>query len=135
MFSGFRSAWIKPKDFSFFKAVATSRLTQKHMLRSSTLSERHPVSADKLPYLLQDGPDDFQWQWAKFVLLKKVIKVLLQHFKNQTGVTAVLKALESTHHIVLVCILAAQTCKDLHLRKKSKRFSTCWKIYYCHLLL
>lgn len=61
-----------------------------HYLSSNV---RVQVSADKLPYLLQDGPDDFQWQWTKFVLLKKVIKVLLQHFENQTGVTAVLKAL------------------------------------------
>lgn len=49
--------------------------------------------ADNFTYLLQDGPDDFQWQRTKFVLLKKVIKVLLQHLKNQTGVTAMLKAL------------------------------------------
>lgn len=88
------------------------------------------MSADKRPYLLQDGPDDLQGQWTEFVLLQKVVKVLLQHFKNQTGVTAVLEALQSAHHVVLVCVLAAQACKDLHLRKKEKRLSSCWKVYY-----
>lgn len=66
-------------------------------------------------YLLQNRPDDFEWQRTELVLLKEVIKVLLQHLKHQAGVTAVLKALQSAHHIVLICILAAQSRQDLHL--------------------
>ena len=68
-----------------------------------------------LLYLLQNRPDDSEWQWAELVLFKEVIEVLLQHLKHQTGVAAVLKALQSTHHIVFICILAAQPGQDLHL--------------------
>lgn len=68
-----------------------------------------------LLYLLQNRPDDFEWQWTELVLFKKVIQVLFQHLKHQAGVAAVLKALQSTHHIVLICILAAQPGQDLHL--------------------
>lgn len=66
-------------------------------------------------YLLQNGPDDFEWQWTKLILFEEVIKILLQHLKHQAGVAAVLKALQSTHHIVLICIFAAQPGQDLHL--------------------
>lgn len=66
-------------------------------------------------YLLQNRPDDFEWQWTELVLFEEVIKVLLQHLKHQAGMTAVLKALQSAHHIVLICILAAQPRQDLHL--------------------
>ncbi len=43
-------------------------------------------------YLLQNRPDDFQWQRTKLVLFEEVIEVLLQHLKHQAGVAAVLKA-------------------------------------------
>lgn len=66
-------------------------------------------------YLVQNGPDDFEWQWTELVLLEEIIKVLLQHLEYQTGVTAMLKALQSTHDIVVICILTAQSCQDLHL--------------------
>lgn len=66
-------------------------------------------------YLLKNRPNDFEWQWAELVLFKEVIEVLLQHLKHQAGVAAVLKTLQSTYYIVLICILAAQTGQDLHL--------------------
>lgn len=66
-------------------------------------------------YLVQNGPDDFEWQWTELVLLEEIIKVLFQHLKYQAGVTAMLKALQSTHDIVVICILTAQSCQDLHL--------------------
>lgn len=69
-------------------------------------------------YLLQNRPDDFEWQWAELVLFKKVIQILLQHLKHQAGVAAVLEALQSTHHIVLLCILTAQPCQYLNLEQK-----------------
>lgn len=71
-------------------------------------------------YLLQDGPDDFEWQWAELVLFEKVIEVLLQHLKHQAGVAAVLEALQSTHHIVLLCVLTAQPGQDLNLEQREK---------------
>lgn len=66
-------------------------------------------------YLLQDRPDDFEWQWAELVLFEEVVEVLLQHLKHQAGVAAVLEALQGTHHIVLICILVTQPCQNLHL--------------------
>lgn len=68
-----------------------------------------------LIYLLQNRPDDFEWQWTEFILFEEVVEVLLQHLKHKAGVAAVLKALQSTHNIVLICILATQPCQDLHL--------------------
>lgn len=75
-------------------------------------------------YLLQNGPDDFEWQGAELVLLQEVIEVLLQHLKHQAGVASVLKALESTHHIVLICVLAAQPGQDLHLEEQEQERKT-----------
>lgn len=72
-------------------------------------------------YLLQNRPDDFKWQWTELVLFKEVIQVLLQHLKHQAGVAAMLETLQSTHHIVLICILAAQPGQDLHLGGQEHR--------------
>lgn len=73
------------------------------------------VCATETRYLLQNRPDDFEWQWTELVLLEEVIKVLLKHLEHQAGVTAVLKALQGAHHVVLISILAAQPSQDLHL--------------------
>ncbi len=79
-----------------------------------------------LLYLLQNRPDDFERQWTELVLFKEVIQVLLQHLKHQAGVAAVLKALQSTHHIVLICILTAQPGQDLHLGVQEQgSYKTC----------
>ena len=72
-------------------------------------------------YLLQNRPDDFERQWAELVLFEEVVEVLLQHLKNQAGVAAVLKALQSPHHVVLICILVAQPGQDLHLGIQKQR--------------
>ena len=34
-------------------------------------------------YLLQNGPDDLEWQRVEFILLEEVVEVLLQHLKHQ----------------------------------------------------
>lgn len=73
------------------------------------------VCATETRYLLQNRPDDFEWQRTELVLFEEVIKVLLKHLEHQAGVTAVLKALQGAHHVVLVGALAAQPGQDLHL--------------------
>lgn len=82
------------------------------------------VCATETRYLLQDGPDDFEWQWTELVLLEEVVKVLLKHLEHQAGVTAVLKALQGAHHVVLIGILAAQPSQDLHLRELTRKKTT-----------
>lgn len=58
--------------------------------------------------LLQDGSDVPEWEGAKLAVLEEVIKVLLQHLENQTGVTLVLEALVRTHKVVFIRVLCAQ---------------------------
>lgn len=59
-------------------------------------------------HLLQDGSDVPEWEWAELAVLEEVIEVLLQHLKDQTGVTLVLEALVRTHKVVFVRVLCAQ---------------------------
>ena len=66
-------------------------------------------------YLLQNGPDDLEWQGVEFVLLEEVVEVLFQHLKHQAGVAEVLETLQGPHHVVLVGILVTQTGQDPNL--------------------
>lgn len=68
-----------------------------------------------MTHLLQNGPYVLERQRRKLVLLEKIVKVLLQHLKDQAGVVLVLKALKGPHKIELVGILLAEARKDRYL--------------------
>lgn len=51
--------------------------------------------------MLKNRTDDFEWQWTELVLLEKVVQILLEHFKDETSVVLVSKALISAHEIPL----------------------------------
>ena len=55
-----------------------------------------------------------QRQRLKFVLLEEVVKVLFQHFKDQTGVVLVSETLVSTHKVVFVSIFLGETRQYAH---------------------
>lgn len=72
---------------------------------SHTISHHYLEFEQRRQYLLQYGPDIFEWQRAEFVLLEKIVEVLFQHLEDETGVVLVLKALEGPDEIEFVRIL------------------------------
>lgn len=63
-------------------------------------------------YLLQYWSDVFQRQRRKLVLLQEIVQILFQHFKHQTCVVLVLKALKCSNKVELVGILLAEARQD-----------------------
>ena len=59
-------------------------------------------------HLLCDWTDVLEGQRLEFALFQEIIKVLLQHFKDQAGVVLVLEALECPHEVEVIGILLAE---------------------------
>ena len=64
--------------------------------------------------LLRYWPDVLEGQRLEFVLLEKIVKILLQHLKDQARVIFVREALVGTDEIELVRILLRQPGEDGH---------------------
>lgn len=71
--------------------------------------------------LLKNWSNVFQWQRAELVLFEKVIQVLFQHLKYQTGVVFMLEALIRSNKIEFIGIFLAKTWQDANLKPNSSQ--------------
>ena len=64
---------------------------------------------------MHDGSNVLERQRTEFVLLEKVVKILLEQFKDKAGVVLVLETLVGADEVELVGILLTQTRQDVYL--------------------